>query len=267
MRDPAQGALAEPAQGEPLGVGVARGGVGIGGMEKFAFLGAEQEQAAVNQPEELLEKGVLGERAVLKPGPEGGIGGMGNEAGAKLDEGLGNALAQTVPDTESLRMAFSLPFFPDAFGGRRLGRTGARDMKDAPERGEIGVALLFVAEDGFEVELEEVGAGQGVGVPEEAEGFAIGHEGPEGVRGGVEIFLSELMGGFFPGAGTGDGELGNGLIQSGVVRGNDDGKPTPEGLGGDGESAVSHGDGLGQEGEVGEPEALLEQLEHEAAGN
>lgn len=164
-------------------------------------------------------------------------------------------------------MALGLPFFPDAVGRLCIGSPGARDMENAPQGGEIRVTLLFVAEDGFEVELEKVGAGQGVGIPEEAEGFAIGHESPEGVRGGVEVFLGELMGGFFAGAGSSDGELGDRFIERGVVRGNDDGDASTEGVGSDGESAFRKGDGFRQKGEVGEPEALLEQFEDEAAGD
>ena len=40
-------------------------------------------------------------------------------------------------------------------------------MEDAPESGEVGVAALAVAEDGFEVELQEVGPRKGVGIAQE----------------------------------------------------------------------------------------------------
>jgi len=140
-------------------------------------------------------------------------------------------------------------------------------MENAPKGGEIRVTLLFVAENGFEVELEKVGPGQGVRIAEEAEGFAIGHESPEGVRGGVEVFLGELMGRFSAGAGAGDGELGDRFIKRGIVWGNDDGDASTEGVRGDGESAFRKGYGFRQKGKVGETEALLEQFEDEAAGN
>jgi hypothetical protein len=41
-------------------------------------------------------------------------------------------------------------------------------MQDAPEGGEVGVAVLVVAEDGFEVELEEVRPREGIGIAQEA---------------------------------------------------------------------------------------------------
>ena len=54
-------------------------------------------------------------------------------------------------------------------------------MEDAPEGGEVGVAVLVVAEDGFEVELEEVRPREGIGIAQEAEGFAVGDDGPQAV--------------------------------------------------------------------------------------
>jgi hypothetical protein len=110
-------------------------------------------------------------------------------------------------------------------------------MENAPEGGEIRVTLLFVTEYGFEVELEEIGAGQGVGVAEETEGFAIGHDSPESMRSRVEVFLGELVGGFLADTCSGDGELRDGFIKSGVVRSDDDRDASTESVGGDGESA------------------------------
>jgi len=110
-------------------------------------------------------------------------------------------------------------------------------VEDAPEGGEVGVAVLVVAEDGFEVEFEEVRPREGVGIAEEAEGSAVGDDGPERIGRGVEEFLGELVGGFFPGAGADDGEAGIRVVEAEVVRGDDDGEASAEGVGGDGEVA------------------------------
>ena len=125
-------------------------------------------------------------------------------------------------------------------------------MEDAPEGGEVGVAVLVVAEDGFEVEFEEVRPREGIGIAEEAEGSAVGDDGPEGIRRGVEEFLGELVGGFFPGAGADDGEAGIRVI---------------EGLGGDGKTAVAELDGSAERGEIGVAEALAQEIDGEGAGD
>ena len=202
----------------------------------------------------MLEPGVEGEGAVVEALAEGGVVGVGEEAIAEDENGLGDAVTEAVADAEALGVAFGFPMLPDAGLRRRMGsgewrmagtirhspfaiRSCPRSVQDAPESGEVGVAVFGFAEDGFEVEFEVVGTGQGFGIAEEAEGAAIGDEGPEAVAGGIEVFLGELVGGFFPGAGAVDGEAGIGVIKAEGVRGDDDGEAASEGLGGDGEGA------------------------------
>jgi hypothetical protein len=87
-------------------------------------------------------------------------------------------------------------------------------VKDAPEGGEVGVAVLVVAENGFEIELEEVGSGEGIRITQEAEAAAIGDDGPEAVAVGIEELLGELVGGFLACAGAEDGEAGIGVVEA-----------------------------------------------------
>ena len=140
-------------------------------------------------------------------------------------------------------------------------------MQDAPEGGEVGVAVLVVAEDGFEVEFEEIRAREGIGIAEEAEGFAVGDDGPEAVAGGIEEFLSELVGGFFLGTCTSHGEAGIGVIEAEAVRRDDDGEAAAEGHGRDGEAAVAELDGSADRGQIGVAEALAQEVGDEGAGD
>ena len=52
-------------------------------MEEISFLGAEKEEAAVDEAEELLEVGVGGEGAVVEALAEGGVVRLGQEAAAE----------------------------------------------------------------------------------------------------------------------------------------------------------------------------------------
>lgn len=242
----AEGALAEAAEAVAGGVGLAGGGRGVRGMEKLTFLGAEEEEAAVDETEQLLEIFFLCESPIHEAFAECGVARVFQEAIAKLEKSLLDTIAKAIADAEPLSLSFGFPFFPDAIrgGGRwlrrwawRLETAATAGVEDAPEGGEVGVAVLVVAEDGFEVEFEEVRPREGIGISEEAEGFAVGDDGPKGIGRGVEEFLGELVGGFFPGAGADDGEAGIRVVEAEVMRGDDDGKASAEGLGGDGETA------------------------------
>ena len=52
-----------------------------------------------------------------------------------------------------------------------------------------------------------------------------------------------------------------------MVRGDDDGEASAEGLGCDGEAAVAELDGSAERGEVGVAEALAEEIDDEGAGD
>ena len=152
-----------------------------GRMQEVALLGAEEEEAAVDEAEELLEVVVESQGAIVEALAEGGVVRVGEEAAAEDEDGFGDAVAEAVADAEALGVAFGFPFFPDGFGGSGGGFAGPGGVEDAPEGGEVGVAVLVVAEDGFEVEFEEVRSSEGIGVAEEPEGSAVGDDGPEGI--------------------------------------------------------------------------------------
>jgi hypothetical protein len=90
-------------------------------MQQVAFFGAEEEKAAVDEAEELLEVVFFGEGAVLEALAEGGVVGVGEEAASKDEEGFLDAVAEAIADAEALGVAFGLPFFPDAAVGRGIG--------------------------------------------------------------------------------------------------------------------------------------------------
>ena len=164
-----------------------------------------------------MEVVVESQGAIVETLAEGGVVRVGEEAAAEDEDGFGDAVAEAVADAEALGVAFGFPFFPDGFGGGGGGFAGTGGVEDAPEGGEVGVAVLVVAEDGFEIEFEEVRPREGIGIAEEAKGFAVGDDGPEGIGRGVEEFLGELVGGFFPGTGADDRESGIGIIKAEVV--------------------------------------------------
>ena len=173
-------------------------------VEEVAFFCAEEEETAVDEAEELLEVVFFGEGAVVELLAEGDVVGVCEEAFTENEEGFGDAGAEAIADAEALGMAFGFPLLPNACLRRRMGNgewrmgglTCAGGVEDAPEGGEVGVAVFAFAEDGFEVELEEIGSCEGFGVAEEAEPAAVGDDGPEGMALCVEEFLSELVGGF-----------------------------------------------------------------------
>ena len=262
----AQAAAAKTAQAVAVGVGGAGGGVSLWRMKEIPLFGAEEEEVAVDEAEELLEVVFFGQGSVLEALPEEGVFGVGEEAAAEGEEGFLHAKPQPIADAEALGVAFGFPFLPDGIRWRGFWLARAGDVEEPPEGGEVGIAVGGFAEDGLEVEFEEVGTGQGFCIPEEAEGAAIGDDGPEAFPGGVEVFLGELVGGFFPGAGAVDGEAGIRVIQAKGVGGDDDGEATAEGLGGDGEAAVADGDGAALRGEVGVTQGIAQEIENEGLG-
>jgi hypothetical protein len=115
----AEGAGPQAAEAVSLSIGLAGGECGVRGVEEVALFGAEKEQAAVDQAEELLKVCVRGEGAVVEALAEAGIVGLGQKTTAEDEKGLGDAVAQAITDTKSLGVTFGFPLLPDAVGGRR----------------------------------------------------------------------------------------------------------------------------------------------------
>ena len=142
-------------------------------MQQSTFFGGEDEEAAVDESEKLLEIGVDREVAGLEAGAEGFVGGVGQESGAKDEQRLGDAGAETVADAFALVLPLFAPGLPRG-GSIRLSSTAG--MEEPPDGGEVGVALF--AEDEVEVGLQERGAGEGVGVPQETDLATVADDGP-----------------------------------------------------------------------------------------
>ena len=90
-------------------------------MQEVAFFGAEEEEAAVDEAEELLEVVFFGEGAVVELLAEGDVVGVCEEAFAENEEGFGDAGAEAIADAEALGMAFGFPLFPNASVWGRMG--------------------------------------------------------------------------------------------------------------------------------------------------
>jgi len=225
------------------------------------LLDGEDEEEAVDEAEELLEIGVLGERAGIEAGAEGFVFRMREEAGTEREEGIGHTGAETFAHGLALLLAFFPPSVPEAGGG---GVAGAGGVEEAPDGGEVGVAL--VAEDELEVGLEVGRAREGVGIAHEAELAAVGEDGPGAGRRGVEELLRELVGRAAACAGADDDEALVGLVEREIVRRDDERHPPARREGGDGIGAVGLRDGLGAAGDVGEAEGIAKEIEGEAEG-
>ncbi len=90
-----------------------------GRMQEVALFGAKEEEAAVDEAEELLEVVVERQGAIVEALAEDGVVRVGEEASAEDEDGFGDAIPETVADAEALGVAFGLPFFPDAVRGGR----------------------------------------------------------------------------------------------------------------------------------------------------
>ena len=233
-------------------------------MKQAALLDGEEKQAAIDEPEELLEIGVLGECAGVEAGAERLVGRMGDEAGAEREQGLGDAGAQALAHALALLLAFLFPRFPRTGIAGCVGRARASGVEEPPDGGEVGVALG--AEDEVEIGFEKGGARERIGIAHETELAAVGDDGPGGAGGSVEKLLGELVGGAAAGAGAVDGEAFVGRIEVEAVGGDDDGHAAGAGEGGDWVGAVGENDGLGAGGEVGVAKGIAQQFDDEAGG-
>ncbi|OQB83923.1 MAG: hypothetical protein BWX86_02866 [Verrucomicrobia bacterium ADurb.Bin122] len=222
------------------------------------LLDGEDEEEAVDETEELLEIGVLGELAGVQALAEDFVFRMREEAGAERKEGVGHTVTEAFAHGFALLLTFLPPDVPDAGGG---GVAGAGGVKEAPDGGEVGVTL--VAEDELEVGLEVGRAREGVGIAHEAELAAVGEDGPGAGR-SVEELLRELVGRAATRTGADDDEALVGLVEREIVRGDDERHPSARREGGDGIGAVGQRDRLGATGDVGEAEGIAKEIEGEA---
>jgi hypothetical protein len=123
--------------------------VGIAGFPSFrrrvfdvqqsTFFGGEDEEAAVDESEELLEIGVDGKVAGLEAGAERFVGWMDQKSGTEDEERLGDAGAETVTDAFALFLTLFAPGLPRGRGVRLSGPAG---MEQPPDGGKVGVALF-----------------------------------------------------------------------------------------------------------------------------
>ena len=158
-------------------------------MQQSTFFGGKDEEAAVDESEELLEVGVDGKVAGLEAGAERFVGWMDQKSGTEDEERLSDAGAETVTDAFALFLTLFAPGLPRGRGVRLSGPAG---MEEPPDGGKVGVALF--AKNEVEVCFEEGRPGECVGVPQETDLAAVGDNGPIAIGGGVEELLGQLIG-------------------------------------------------------------------------
>jgi hypothetical protein len=216
-----EGEPTQPFDGVALPVEV------VAAQEPTLF-GHQEEEEAVDQPEQELVVGGGGELASGDLLAQRAVGRVAEEAVAERVEGLLHTVAQAVAGAGPLLASLLVVLLQEAVLG--IGDPGrqAGAVEQAVEEDEVGEALA--GEDGGEVELE-IGLGAQVGGgAEETEDEAIGDDPPEMV-GAVEELLDEgvrgeagATGGIDAAeflAGTGDVEgrgvlLGAGAVGDGV---------------------------------------------------
>jgi len=118
----------------------------------------------------------------VEAGPQGGVGGVGEEAGAEGGDGALEARPEGFEGADALLSRFGRPLFEPAAALGVAFEAGGVD--EEPEGDEV-VERAF-AEDGLEVELDISGTGEAAVVTQDPELAAVGHDGPQVVGAAVE---------------------------------------------------------------------------------
>src|SRR5690606_23081674 len=173
--------LAQAGQGMAFGIGAA-GGLCFGAivlrMQQAALFHGEDEDEPVDQAQQLLEKGVLAECAVMQGGAQGVVVGVLQEALTEGQQRLLDAIAQAIAYAGAFLLAFAAPSFPDAGCATLIvvaGRTTG--MQQAPDVGEFGVALA--TQQVSQIDFEKAGTGEAGGVAQQAQLLAVADDAPE----------------------------------------------------------------------------------------
>ena len=162
-------------------------------MQEVAVLDREQEQAAIDEAEELLVQVHRLQAAVLEPPAQRVVGRVGDEAVAERDERLGHALSQLAAGALAGLVRLAPPALEDAGGGAAsVTRLEAGAVGEQPEGGEVRENLVL--EGALEVELDPGRAGEARVVAQDAQGQAVGDEAPKRVVRGVQVLLDKAPG-------------------------------------------------------------------------
>lgn len=159
-------------------------------MQQAAVLDGEQEQAAVDEAQQLLMQVHRGQPVLGKIAAQAIVGGVADEALAEGDQGGGDAIAQLIAGALAGLLRLPPPAFQDR-GGRQaaVAQGEPAGVRQQPEGGEIGIEAVL--EGALQVDLDVGRAGQARVVAEDAEHEAVGNEAPQRVVVGVEEFLDE----------------------------------------------------------------------------
>src|SRR5258707_15558927 len=111
-------------------------------MQQSALLAREQEDHAIDEPQQLLEVRRACESAVLKRFAQLVVLGMREESLSECEKRLLHAAAQMLACACPLLAPGGPPLLERAIVHRLVGPTEARLVREQPERSEVGISLL-----------------------------------------------------------------------------------------------------------------------------
>src|SRR5205823_3584404 len=113
---------------------------GIVGVKQSALLDGEQKDDAVDEPQELLEKAILGERTLVQRLAQRLV--LRDEAAPELEQRLLHAAAQIRTRAGALLQPFLAPLLQRTVVGWRPRHSEARLVQQQPQGREVRVPLL-----------------------------------------------------------------------------------------------------------------------------
>ena len=188
-------------------------------MQQAAVLRRQQENHAVDQPQQLSEEIRQGQRARVHAVTKGSVAGMAEESVSERLERLLDTVAQPF----ARRLARLLPAVPPPFqntiGGGCPRRPESAGMHQKPKSGEVGQCVRF--EDSAQIGLDIGGPGQAGVVAQQPQPLAVAGQAPQGA---IVAFEPVLQGkGSRGAASVFAGQDGAGPVKPVAGRDNDDG--------------------------------------------
>ncbi len=157
------------------------------GEQGVPVLGHEQEDQAVDQPQDLAVEVLAVQCPTLQPSPEAAVPRVSQEPRAEaLDGGL-DAVSELVEGAYAVASTGLGPALEPAF----LGDLGLDAAAVTHEPQQQEVAVLLAVHDGLQVELQVGLSGEAVVVAEDPETQAVADKAPQVVVGTVEEVLYE----------------------------------------------------------------------------
>src|SRR5690606_20919174 len=192
-----QAQIAQAAQRIAFGVGLPGlqcGGAVVVGVQQAALFHGKDKNHPVDQAQQLLKVGILAQAAVVQCCAQHLVVRVFDKALAEREQRLLNAVAQAVAHAGAFLLAVAAPLLPNAAacsvvpflrGGRKIWR--AAGMQQTPGAGKFAKTLAL--QNVLQVDFQIAGAGQAVGITQQANLAAIGGQRPQVLFAGVEQFL------------------------------------------------------------------------------